>query len=48
MDILNSHLITAHFFNEIQKTFDIGRAIGYNMDECFDRVKEIVESHMNR
>ncbi|CAI9276967.1 unnamed protein product [Lactuca saligna] len=36
------------FLKEIQKTLDIGRSLGYNMDGCFDRVKEIVEGHEGR
>lgn len=35
------------FPNEIQKTLDIGRSLGYNMDECFEQVKEIVKGHVH-
>lgn len=35
------------FFIDIQKNLDIGKAMGYNLDECFKRVKEIVEGKEN-
>lgn len=28
------------------KKLEMGRSLGYNMDGCFDRVKEIVPGHM--
>ncbi|CAI9276603.1 unnamed protein product [Lactuca saligna] len=34
-----------YFLNEIQKTLDIGKAMGYNLDECYECVKEIVEGN---
>ncbi|CAI9285649.1 unnamed protein product [Lactuca saligna] len=33
------------FFSEIQNTLEMGKAMGYNLDGCFDRVKEIVEGN---
>lgn len=33
------------FVVQIQKTLDICRAMGFNMDDCFDRVKEVVQGH---
>ncbi|CAI9264238.1 unnamed protein product [Lactuca saligna] len=31
------------FLSEIQKTMEMGKAMGYNLEGCYDRVKEIVE-----
>ena len=28
------------FLNELTKTLEMGKAMGYNMDSCFDRLKE--------
>lgn len=36
------------FLCEIQKTLDIGKAIGYNLEGCYDRVKELVEGNGNK
>ncbi|CAH1453383.1 unnamed protein product [Lactuca virosa] len=33
------------FLSEIQKTLEMGKAMGYNLEGCYDRVKEIVEGN---
>lgn len=43
-----SHIITVRFFSEIQNTLQMGKAMGYNLEGYFDRVKEIVEGNRYR
>lgn len=35
-------------FIELKKTIDMGTSLGYNMEGCLDRVKDVLQGHVER
>ena len=47
ISLFEDSITNQSFLNEFQKTLDTDRSLGYNMDEFFDWVKEIIQGHVN-